>query len=282
MYKVLLVDDEYFPREALKTTIPWEEHGLTICGEGKNGVDGIKKAKELNPDIILTDINMPGMDGLEMITQLQKVMPDVLYSIVTGYSEFEYAKRGIELGVEDFIVKPVDDAQMIKTVKHMVETLDERRKQKQEFDSLKFWALQNNEENQKNFLDMLLMGNHNISEEQFVYECGQLDLTLLSGGYVVCCLDIDSRTYVHLDRQGWQEKIEEIVGTIKQGWIYTAYYKGGGWLYLIFSNIKETEWNPVMAESIIQKIQMTLMRDWVCTVLAGIGGYYSTYDGIVS
>lgn len=280
MYKVLLVDDEYFPREALKATIPWEEYGCTICGEAKNGVDAIEKAIDLNPDIILTDINMPGMDGLEMITQLQTTMTDVLYAIVTGYSEFEYAKRGIELGVKDFIVKPVDDAEMVKTVQHMVKTLDDRRKQKQEFDSLKFWALQNNEENKKNFLDILLMGNQDVTEEQFRYECAQLELPLLSGGYVVCCLDIDSRTYVHLNRDEWQKKIEEIIGELRQGWIYTVYYQGGGRLYIIFNNIAETDWNPVMVQSMIQKIQMVLMRDWVCTVLAGVGCYCGTYDGI--
>ena len=113
MYKVLLVDDEYFPREALKTTISWETYGCMICGEAKNGFDGIEKAMQLKPDIILTDINMPFMDGLDMIMHLQKAQPDILYSIVTGYSEFEYAKRGIELGVHHFIVKPIDDQEMI-------------------------------------------------------------------------------------------------------------------------------------------------------------------------
>lgn len=280
MYKVLLVDDEYFPREALKTTIPWEEYGCEICGEAKNGIDAIEKATELVPDIILTDINMPGMDGLDMITHVQEKLPDVLFCIVTGYGEFEYAKRGIELGVKDFIVKPVDDQKLISTVQQLVESLDKRKKKKQEFESLKFWAVQNNEENKKNFLDMLLTGEREISEEQFLYECGQLDIPLQSAGYVVCCLDIDSRTYVRLNWEEWQKKIEEIVGQMKQEWIYTVYYKGNCRLYLIFSNIIEEEWNPMMMQSLLQKIQIELMREWVCTVAAGVGSYCNTYEMI--
>ena len=67
MYKVLLADDEYFAREALKMTIPWEEYGCVVCGEAKNGFEGIEKSMELNPDIILADINMPFMDGFVLI-----------------------------------------------------------------------------------------------------------------------------------------------------------------------------------------------------------------------
>lgn len=141
MYKVLLVDDEYFPREALKVTIPWEKYGCTVCGEAKNGLDGIEKAMELKPDIVLADINMPFMDGLDMIMNLQKVLPDTLYSIVTGYSEFEYAKRGIDLGVTHFILKPVDDEELIKNIQHMAAILDERREKEREYERLRFWPV---------------------------------------------------------------------------------------------------------------------------------------------
>ena len=76
MYKVLLVDDEYYYREALKNTISWESCGCIICGEANNGAIGVERAKELQPDIILADVNMPFMDGLQMIEEIKKFLPE--------------------------------------------------------------------------------------------------------------------------------------------------------------------------------------------------------------
>lgn len=279
MYKVLLVDDEFFPREALKKTIPWEEYGCMVCGEANNGFDGIEKALELKPDIILTDINMPVMDGLDMIMNLQKTMPGILYSIITGYSEFEYAKKGIELGVEHYILKPVDDKELIKTLQKMVTILDERHEKEKEYESLKFWGEKNTEENRKNFLNMLLMGEE-LSESQFGYECEQLGIPLGKGGYGVCCLKIDSRTYVHYTQQEWQETIQELIGEDEKEWHYQVCYQGNGNLYLIFCELEEQMWDAAAVNSILQKIQIQMMQKWVCTVQAGMGGYCASYLGI--
>lgn len=281
MYKVLLVDDEYFPREALKMTIPWEEYGCVICGEAKNGFDAIEKAIDLEPDIILTDINMPFMDGLDMIKNLQSIQPEILFSIVTGYSEFEYAKRGIELGVNDYILKPIDDKELIETIQHMTKTLDEKRSNAQEIQRLKFWSEKNQDENRKSFLEMILMGIGQLSEEQFKYECEQLELPLNSqGGYIVCCLKINSRTHVHLTQSEWKQIVSEAMGKDGENWEFVTYYQGKGNLYLIFPGIPKVDWIQMEIGSMIQKIQIALTNQWVCTVMAGVGSYCETYSEI--
>lgn len=279
MYKVLLVDDEYFPREALKMMISWEEYGCVVCGEGKNGIDGMEKALELMPDIVLTDINMPFMDGLDMIMHLQEKMPDTLFSIVTGYSEFEYAKRGIELGVEHYILKPINDGELVRTLKNMVGILNRRHEKKKEYESLKFWGEKNTEENRQNFLKMLLTGEY-LDKSQFLYECNQLDVPLQKGGYGVCCLKIDSRTYVHLNQEAWQKKIEELMGDAKEEWQYQVCYMGNGNLYMIFCGMEEEAWDLAAVSAMLQKIQIKLMQEWVCTVKAGIGDYCREYPQI--
>lgn len=279
MYKVLLVDDEFFPREALKKTIPWEQYGCTVCGEANSGFDGIEKALDLKPDIVLADINMPFMDGLDMIMNIQKMNSDILFAIITGYSEFEYAKRGIELGVEDFILKPVDDGELVKTLQHMVETLDRRREKEQEYQSLKFWAEKNTDENRKKFLSLLLSGEAGMEEERFRYECEQLGFSLVSGGYGVCCLRIDSRTYVHLSQTEWQGIIAEAMGG-QETWDYIACYMGKGNLYIIFNGISEEEWDITAVSSLMQKIQIALIRKWVCTIEVGVGIYCRTWREI--
>lgn len=279
MYKVLLVDDEYFPREALKMSIPWENYGCTVCGEAKNGFDGIEKAMELKPDIVLTDINMPFMDGLDMIMNLQKMSPEILFAIITGYSEFEYAKRGIELGVEDFILKPVDDKELVKTMQHMVKTLDRKHEKEQEYKSLKFWAEKNTDENRKKFLSILLTGGADLEESQFQFECDQLGLPLKRGGYGVCCLRIDSRTYVHLSQSEWQDKIAEAMGS-QEEWSYTVCYMGQGNLYIIFNEISEADWDLTAVSSLMQKVQIALIQKWVCTIEVGVGSYCRTWREI--
>lgn len=85
MYQILLVDDEYYYREALKNTISWEAYGCTICTEANNGVAGLEKARELKPDIVLADVSMPFMNGLEMIAEIQKELVDALLDKILAF-----------------------------------------------------------------------------------------------------------------------------------------------------------------------------------------------------
>lgn len=280
MYKVLLVDDEYFLREALKHTISWEAYGCVICGEANNGVDGIQKARELQPDIILADVNMPIMNGLEMIEQLKEEMPDVLFCILTGYSEFEYARKGIELGVKDYMVKPVDDKALIETVQRLTGSLEQRDSRKQEYHSLRFWAEKNTESNKHSFLKMLLLEEDGILPEQFVYECESLHLPLLQGGYGVICMKADTRIGVGINHMGWVDKIGVLMEQEEIRWQYAFYYAGKGSMYLIFADVREKEWDPIRLRSLVQKIQKFFMQELNCAAAVGVGVYCKDYAGI--
>lgn len=116
MVKVLVVDDEYFAREGMKRTIDWDTLGCALCGEADNGVIGMELARELKPDIIITDIKMPGMDGIEMANSIKEFLPNCKFIIITGYDEFEYAKRAIKLNAVDFILKPIDEKELLNGV----------------------------------------------------------------------------------------------------------------------------------------------------------------------
>ena len=93
MYKVLLIDDEPIIRKGLKNTIPWESYGCSVCGEAADGIEGLDKIKELKPEIIITDIRMPGMNGLDMIENIHEVLPGSKVIILTGYRDFETPKK---------------------------------------------------------------------------------------------------------------------------------------------------------------------------------------------
>lgn len=280
MYKVLLVDDEYFLREALKCSIPWEQYGCEICGEANNGENGILAARKLQPHLILVDINMPIMDGLEMIGKLKEEMPEVLFCILTGYSDFEYAKRGIELGVKDYVVKPVDDKALIGMLQKMTRILDERESQKQEYHSLRFWAEKNTESNKQSFLKMLLMEENSISPQRFAYECDNLHLPLQRGGYGVAVLKADNRLRVDAARTGWLEQIRDILEEQAGGRAYAFYDAGKGYMYFLFGGIRKADWNPADVWAIMQRLQEFFMDELNCAATVGVGTYCEEYKQI--
>ncbi|HHV99803.1 MAG TPA: response regulator [Clostridiaceae bacterium] len=116
MLKVMIVDDESLFREALKETIPWSELGYEVCCEAENGLDALEKISEYKPDVALVDINMPMMDGIELAAEIKESGADVRVIIITGYSEFDYARKAIEVGVDNYLLKPIDEAQLINVL----------------------------------------------------------------------------------------------------------------------------------------------------------------------
>ncbi|MFI3214505.1 MAG: response regulator [Eubacteriales bacterium] len=108
MIKVLLVDDEKLERVLIRKGFQWEENGFEIIGEVSNGFEALEFIQHKKPDIIFTDISMPKMDGLELCEKLITVIPECYIVIITGYREFDYARKAVQLGVKDFLLKPVN------------------------------------------------------------------------------------------------------------------------------------------------------------------------------
>lgn len=106
MYKVLLIDDEVFIREGMRTIIPWGEYGCEIVGEAEDGEEGIEKIIQLKPDIVISDIRMPKKSGLDMIAEVKSINQNIQIIILTGFRKFEYAQQAIRLGVLRFLLKP--------------------------------------------------------------------------------------------------------------------------------------------------------------------------------
>ena len=279
MYRVLLVDDEYYFREALKRTISWEACGCTICGEANNGLAGVEQARALKPDIVLADVNMPFLDGLEMIRRIQSELPDTLFAIVTGYSEFEYARQGMALGVMHYIVKPVDNDELTGTVRRMAEELEKRRARESEYASLRFWADKNAPVNRRAFLEMLLSGHEGITEQRFRGECAHLGLPIRSGGYAVCCLRVEVGSPVSLSAGEWEEKVRPMLRDEAGVHSHVLLCNDRG-LHILFYDMAEEQWDRTGMSALMQKLQIRCMRDMVCTVVAGVGSWCPDFTGI--
>ncbi|MBD0378512.1 response regulator transcription factor [Paenibacillus sedimenti] len=108
MYKVILVDDERAIRQGLKAIVDWRRHGFEVIGEAGNGREALLRHQELKPDLMVMDVRMPGVDGLQVIEEIRKSDKECQFIILSGHADFSYAKRAISWGVNAYLLKPVD------------------------------------------------------------------------------------------------------------------------------------------------------------------------------
>ena len=124
MKKVLIVDDEYLLREYVKCSVEWDRLGLSIAGEAEDGREAVEKAEKLRPDIMIMDINIPFMNGLEVSRRVKEILPDTQILILTAYGEFEYAREAIQFGAVSFLLKPLDPAELEKELENAARKID--------------------------------------------------------------------------------------------------------------------------------------------------------------
>ncbi len=128
MYGVLIVDDEKYIRKSIINRIHWEKCGTTIIGEASDGDDALKSISLSPPDIIITDIRMPGLDGLELAQKIAKDYPLTKIIIISAYNDFEYAQKALRYGVKEYILKPVNEEELESTLKKLCSELDKEGK----------------------------------------------------------------------------------------------------------------------------------------------------------
>ncbi len=128
MFQLFIVDDEPLVREGLRVSIPWEEFGFSVAGEADNGAEALRRIEELHPDVLITDIRMGGMDGLDLIRHVKKKNPGIQIIILTAYNEFSYAKVAIDNDVFAYISKPAMNEEIISVFCRLRTRLEQERK----------------------------------------------------------------------------------------------------------------------------------------------------------
>lgn len=125
MYKVVIVDDEPLIAEGLKKIVDWDGYNCVVAGTASSGKEGLELVREQKPDILFTDIRMPGMDGLTMVAALRSEYENLQVIILTGYRDFEYARQALTLGVHRFLVKPSKMNELTEALETVVKKLDD-------------------------------------------------------------------------------------------------------------------------------------------------------------
>lgn len=123
MYKVVITDDESLIIESLKLSIDWEQMGFQVIGQALNGIDGLELILKTEPDIVFTDIRMPGLNGLELIKKVSETHPAILFVVISGYAEFAYAQKALKHGAIGYCLKPIEEDEIINVLRKAKEIL---------------------------------------------------------------------------------------------------------------------------------------------------------------
>lgn len=126
--KVLMVEDEELTREGIRNVIPWESLGITEVHTAEDGEEGLRKALEVEPDIIMADVRMPRMDGITMAFEIRKVLKNCRFIFVSGYCDKEYLKSAIQLSAVNYIEKPIEPAEIMEALKKSILQVKEERR----------------------------------------------------------------------------------------------------------------------------------------------------------
>ncbi len=185
MYKMMIVEDEPLARFGIKNTVNWAQYGIKIVAEACNGREGFELAKLHHPDIIITDVKMPFVNGLEMIKMIRDANITSEFVILSGYGEFEFARVAIENQVVNYLLKPVSNEELVDTVLKVIEKL-----KTQEVVKKSNYILENSKEEIKRKVIRILVRKYYESLDDLKNQLTMYDSKLIDRGFfVVAVLD---------------------------------------------------------------------------------------------
>lgn len=162
--KVFLVEDEMVIRRGIKNSIDWEKEGYIFCGEASDGELAYPMIIKEKPDILITDIRMPFMDGLELCKLVKKELPNIKILILSGYDEFDYAKEAIRLGVTEYLLKPISSGKLLEALNGVSESI---RREKEDKDLVRKYMeemRENTEHEKQKFFEQMIVGNLSMAD----------------------------------------------------------------------------------------------------------------------
>ena len=186
--RVFLVEDESIVREGLRDLIPWEQYGFVFSGEASDGEVALPMVRRIRPDILITDIKMPFMDGLSLSRLVNRELPDTKIIILSGYDDFEYAQQAIELHVDQYLLKPITKANMIKALEQTKRRIEEEQDQKEYLQKFTREARKYEDYSRRSFFEKLVSGALSVQE---IYEQAEkLEIELDAECYNIVLLSV--------------------------------------------------------------------------------------------
>ncbi|SFD65833.1 two-component system, response regulator YesN [Paenibacillus catalpae] len=264
MKKVMIVDDEILIRENIRSCVDWTKEGFIYCGDAPDGEIALPLIEEHKPDILITDIKMPFMDGLELTAIVRKQMPDMKVIIMSGHDEFRYAQNAIRLGVEDYCLKPISASELIAILQKVSKKIDEEQKRQKSQSITK-----------ERLLSDLCGGLIGTSEA--IESAKELSIPLTSRFYAAAILDIrlaesSDLTLLNGIRNEIDRQLEQPIECL-------SYYRSRSELVCIFKSHSAEEMAQLL-QSFNPRIRTELERQFGCEIYTGIGSIQERIQGI--
>lgn len=229
MYKLILVDDEEEVRKGIIQKIKWEQYGFKLVGEAENGREALEMAEKYTPDVVITDIKMPFMDGLQLSEELRKRFPTIKIIILTGFDKFEYAQKAVNLNVVEYALKPVSAKEFIEVLLRVKSQIDEEMLKKKDMEVLEEYYVKSLPILKEKFLTYLITSK--LSKDEIQEKCKNYNINLNGNRFVVAAINIDSKvTYkdkknnnsneVDLNKFAVLNIIEEILCKNQRGMVF--------------------------------------------------------------
>ena len=205
--KVFLVEDEYIVREGIKNNIDWEKNGYDFCGEASDGELAFPMISEKRPDIVITDIRMPFMDGIELSHMIKEEYPEIKIIILSGHEEFEYAKAAIQIGVEEYLLKPINGDELLQVVNRVAQKIKEENESRETLQEGE--GDENFEYAKRQLLSSLIDDNASLSDA--MEQGKKIHLNLMAQCYNIMMLKLQRKN----KEQGFSQRILELYKTME-------------------------------------------------------------------
>ncbi|CAI3607295.1 response regulator [Clostridium neonatale] len=190
--KVIIVDDEYLIRNLIKLKVNWEEVNMEVVGEAGNAEQGLELLEKLKPDIIFTDICMPSINGIEFSRRIMEKYPRIKIIIVTGYDDFEYARSSIKLGISDFILKPINSSELMKTLTKLRSIISSEKNHEKEYNQLRIHVKESFTILRDKFLNELLLEQLTYEEIISKFDYFMININSNCNTFQIALLEVDN------------------------------------------------------------------------------------------
>ncbi|MCT2537212.1 response regulator [Aquibacillus koreensis] len=221
MKKVFLIDDEMLIRKGISESIDWNKEGFEYCGDAPDGEVALPLIEKHQPHIVITDIKMPFMDGLELSKILRQRMPWIKIIVLSGHDEFEYAREAMRLQVTDYCLKPITGSDLLSLLHKVAEKIDQEDKQNKHYSDLESIALQKVVLSKNKLLTSLCEGTMATSEA--IKKASELGIDIIASYYYVILLESESFEWSSLD---WIEKTYDCIAFKKNNKELVCIVKG--------------------------------------------------------
>jgi len=193
MFKVFLVEDENVVREGIRKNIQWEQYGFHYTGDASDGELALPMIREIQPDLLITDIKMPFMDGLTLIKLVRNELPRTKIVIISGYDDFTYAQQAISMGVDQYLLKPIIKDKLIEILAELYEKMKEERQQQEYIEHFQREAQEYENFARRRFFEKIVAGV--LSESEIIETAGSMDIDIVAPFYNIVLFTLSSAEY---------------------------------------------------------------------------------------